>query len=68
MMKSGDEASPESRNESRRDERAESASYHYATADIREREGSVPLWLKLVIIGLLIWAVYYMVTFWSPPA
>ncbi|GIW54647.1 MAG: hypothetical protein KatS3mg082_1051 [Nitrospiraceae bacterium] len=40
--------------------------YHYRHAGIRERDGAVPLWLKLVVLGLLIWSVYYLIRYWSP--
>lgn len=39
--------------------------YHYAHADIREREGRIPLWLVLVVFGLLAWSVYYTIVYWS---
>jgi hypothetical protein len=39
--------------------------YLYADAGIREKHGSIPLWLKLVAVALLIWSVYYLIQFWS---
>lgn len=43
----------------------EEKEYLYAQSGIRERHGSIPLWLKFVVIGLLVWSVYYVVQFWS---
>ncbi len=40
--------------------------YWYQTAGVRERSGYIPLWLKMVAIGLLVWAVYYLQKFWTP--
>jgi hypothetical protein len=39
--------------------------YLYRHAGIREREGGIPLWLKLVCIGLIVWSVYYTIRYWS---
>lgn len=39
--------------------------YLYRHAGIEERHGSIPLWLTLVVVGLLIWSVYYTIRFWS---
>ncbi|MGH7255096.1 MAG: hypothetical protein ACREI3_04895 [Nitrospirales bacterium] len=39
--------------------------YLYRHAGIREREGAIPLWLVLVVVGLLIWSVYYTIVYWS---
>jgi hypothetical protein len=41
--------------------------YQYQHAGIRERAGRIPLWLLLVLAGLLIWSVYYTIRFWSSP-
>jgi hypothetical protein len=41
--------------------------YVYASAGIGERKGSVPLWLWGVVVSLLIWGVYYLVTYWNAP-
>lgn len=41
--------------------------YVYASAGIAERKGSVPLWLWSVVVSLLIWGVYYLVTYWNAP-
>lgn len=40
--------------------------YLYQSAGITERPGHVPLWLFLVIIGLLVWGGYYLITYWDP--
>lgn len=42
----------------------EQEEYCYAQSGIRERHGSVPLWLKFVVAGLLVWSVYYLIQFW----
>ncbi len=34
---------------------------------IRERHGRIPPWLLAVAVILLVWGIYYLVTFWSPP-
>lgn len=41
--------------------------YVYPDAGIRERRDHIPLWLILVAVGLIIWAVYYLIQNWSPP-
>ncbi len=38
--------------------------YEYASG-IVERIGVVPLWLKIVYFSLIVWAVYYIVRYWS---
>jgi hypothetical protein len=40
--------------------------YFYNTAGLREREGHIPIGLIWLGAGLLIWAAYYLVKFWSP--
>ncbi len=37
----------------------EPAIYRYEPSGIGERSGHVPLWLKLVTFGLILWGVYY---------
>jgi hypothetical protein len=44
----------------------EKRAYRYRHAGIEEHEGRIPLWLTLVVVGLLIWSVYYTIQFWSP--
>lgn len=39
--------------------------YVHEPAGIRERGGSVPTWLKLMALGLILWGVYYTIRFWS---
>lgn len=34
----------------------------------REKHGALPLWLVLVAAVLIAWAVWYTITYWSPPA
>jgi hypothetical protein len=41
--------------------------FKYQDADLLERHGYVPYWLKLVTIGLVIWGVYYLWAYWGPP-
>lgn len=43
------------------------AVYLYESAGITERDGHVPAWLWLVVVGLLIWGLYYLVTYWNAP-
>jgi hypothetical protein len=40
--------------------------YLYRHAGIEERDGRIPLWLTLVVVGLLLWSIYYAVQYWSP--
>ncbi len=42
--------------------------YTYEAAGISEREGRVPLWLWFVVGTLIIWGVYYLVTYWNDPS
>lgn len=42
--------------------------YMYASAGINERKGGVPFWLWLVAVSLLIWGIYYLITYWNAPA
>jgi hypothetical protein len=39
--------------------------YLYKQSEIRERHGYIPWWLKLVVLVLLVWSIYYLVRFWS---
>ena len=39
--------------------------YRYEASGIEERRGRVPVWLTLVVFGLLVWAVYYTIRYWS---
>lgn len=41
------------------DKTGEAQPYLDRHAGIREREGAIPLWLKLVVVGLLCWSPYY---------
>ncbi len=40
--------------------------YLYRHAGIEERDGRIPFWLMLVVVGLLVWSAYYTIRFWSP--
>ena len=37
----------------------------YRSSGIQERQGGIPLWLKLVVVALLLWSLYYMAMFWN---
>ncbi len=39
----------------------------YKDSGIQERTGQVPPWLWAVFVILMIWSIYYLVTFWTPP-
>ena len=43
----------------------ETAIYHHEPSGILERSGSIPLWLKLVAFGLIVWGVYYAWRYWD---
>lgn len=53
----------------RNHEKAEKANeiFLYQDAGLTERHGYVPYWLKLVTISLVIWGIYYLWAYWSPP-
>ena len=40
--------------------------YLYRHAGITERDGHIPFWLTMVVVGLLLWSVYYTIQYWSP--
>ena len=44
---------------------AEHEEYAYQASGIREREGSIPLWLILVTIVLICWGVFYTIENWN---
>jgi hypothetical protein len=39
--------------------------YRYEHSGIAERHGTIPGWLLLVAIALLIWGVYYTIKYWN---
>ena len=43
----------------------ESAIYRYEPSGIRERSGYIPLWLRLVSFGLIVWGLYYAWRYWN---
>ena len=51
----------------RKGRHTEDEEYAYQESGIREREGSIPLWLILVTILLICWGVYYTIEYWSSP-
>jgi hypothetical protein len=46
---------------------AQDPAYRYQDSGIQERHGHVPLWLWVVVVLLTVWAVYYLIYYWSPP-
>jgi hypothetical protein len=42
-----------------RDTGGETAVYRYEPSGILERSGSIPIWLKLAVFGLIVWGMYY---------
>lgn len=41
--------------------------YIYKDAGLTERHGYIPYWLLLVAVGLVIWGIYYLVSYWHSP-
>lgn len=41
--------------------------FYYADSGIRERHGDIPMWLIAVVLALIVWGIYYLVAYWSPP-
>jgi len=41
--------------------------YTYQSAGITERKGNVPIWLWIVVASLLVWGIYYLVSYWNAP-
>ena len=39
--------------------------YVYEPAGIRERSGYIPMWLKAVAVGLIVWGIFYAIRYWS---
>lgn len=39
--------------------------YIYQSAGIRERKGYIPVWFGLIALVLIMWAVYYLFSYWS---
>lgn len=39
--------------------------YRYEPSGIRERSGHVPVWLKLVAFGLIVWGILYAMRYWN---
>ncbi len=50
------------------DKREQDEVYYYENSGIEERHGRVPPWLWVVTVALLLWGIYYLVAYWSPPA
>jgi hypothetical protein len=44
----------------------EPATYVYEPAGIIERSGHVPVWLKIIVIGVMLWGISYAIRFWNP--
>lgn len=43
----------------------ESEPYRYEHSGIQERHGGIPIWLALVVLGLIVWSIYYTIRYWS---
>lgn len=56
-----------SHNEARKSGETRNTVFLYKDSGISERHGHVPLWLWGVAVTMVIWSVYYMVVYWSPP-
>ncbi len=41
--------------------------YEYRDSQLREHHGHIPLWLWAVTIVLIVWGIYYLLTYWSAP-
>ena len=39
--------------------------YTYEPAGIREQSGSIPAWLKMVTVSLMVWGIYYSIRYWD---
>ncbi len=46
---------------------ARDSTFLYKDSGILEKHGQIPPWLLAVVIALIIWGIYYLVAFWSPP-
>lgn len=46
----------------------QSSVFYYKDSGIRERHGRIPPWLVAVAVALIIWGIYYVIAFWTPPA
>ncbi len=60
------QSEPEKWSEAHQDPR-EGETFVYRDSGVHENRGYIPLWLKLVAIALLVWAVYYTIAYWGPP-
>lgn len=49
------------------DEHSPQSLFYYKDSGIQERAGRVPPWLWAVFVALVIWSIYYLVSFWTPP-
>lgn len=56
---------PPKREEEKGGEASRREVYLYKDAGIEERHGAIPLWLQLVAYGLIVWAIYYTIRYWS---
>lgn len=41
--------------------------FYYKDSGIQEKHGEIPRWLMAVVVALLVWGVYYLIAYWSPP-
>ncbi len=49
------------------DKHSPQSMFIYKDSGIQERAGPVPAWLWAVFVILIIWGIYYLVAFWTPP-
>ncbi len=47
--------------------RAQGSVFLYKDSGILEKHGHIPPWLLAVVVALIVWGIYYLVAFWSPP-
>lgn len=43
----------------------ESDVYRHEPSGIMERSGYIPLWLKLVAVGVILWGMYFAMRYWN---
>ncbi|CAI2719492.1 hypothetical protein [Nitrospina watsonii] len=67
MAAAENKKTPQTGEPGKQDPHSPDKEYTYQASGIRERHGTIPLWLMLVCLGLLVWGGYYMWTYWSPP-
>lgn len=43
----------------------EAETVQYEHSGIQERHGTIPLWLAVVVVVLIVWSIYYTIRYWS---